>query len=104
MLHLKKAENDQIWSTCEVSSDMLLIQINPRASAPLITSPLFLQVVWPREGLQCPSDGPAWAQSGGPLQLLLSPLHHEDGPYAGRPGSSTHPDLPLCNLLQQHCG
>lgn len=45
------------------------------------------QVVWPREGLQCPSHGPAWTQSGGPVQLLLSPFHHEDGPHASRPGS-----------------
>ena len=45
-----------------------------------------LQVVWPREGLQRPSHGPAGAQSGGPLQLLLPQVHHENCSNARRSG------------------
>lgn len=46
------------------------------------------QVVWAGERLQRPSHGPARTQPRGLVQLLLSSFHHEDGPYACRPGSS----------------
>lgn len=45
------------------------------------------QVVWAGERLQRPSHGPARTQPRGLVQLLLSSFHHEDGPYACRPGS-----------------
>lgn len=67
----------------DLCSDSLLSEVQ----VILIISLLPHQMVWPGEGLQCPSHGPAWTQSGGSVQLLLSSLHHEDSPYAGRPGS-----------------
>lgn len=45
------------------------------------------QVVWPRERLQRPSHGPAWTQSGGPVQFLLTSFHNENSPDASRPGN-----------------
>ena len=35
--------------------------------------------------LQCARHGPSRAKPGGPLQLLLQAVHHEDRPHAGRP-------------------
>lgn len=45
--------------------------------------PLF-QMVRLREGPQHPSDGPAGSITGGPLQLLLAPVHHQDCAHASR--------------------
>ena len=40
-------------------------------------------MVWPRKGLQRFSDGPSGTLLGGPLQLLLPEIHHEDRLDAG---------------------
>lgn len=37
-----------------------------------------------REGPQHPGDGPARSLTGGPLQLLLAPVHDQDCSHAGR--------------------
>ena len=53
-------------------------------------------MVWPGEGLQCASHGPAGAQSRGPLQLLWPQIHHENCPYAGRSGNVHAPLTYTC--------
>ena len=59
------------------------------------------QMVRPRARLQCFGDGPAGPFARGPVQLLLAPLHHEDGVDARRPDDWSYRIRPLEKLHSQ---